>query len=104
MTRAMDRLILVREQRKVKTPYGKVTVKIGRLDGRQVHFSPEYEDCRRLAETSNVPLREVFAAAMREWRPVAEQGDAGAQNALGAMYEYGKGVQRNFVVPMRGTT
>ena len=33
-----------------------------------------------------------FAAALREWRPLAEQGDAGAQGMLGLMYDYGRGV------------
>ena len=27
-----------------------------------------------------------FATAMKEWRPLAEQGDARAQNLLGQMY------------------
>ena len=33
-----------------------------------------------------------FATAMREWRPLAEQGYAIAQFNLGAMYDNGKGV------------
>ena len=33
-----------------------------------------------------------YAAALREWRPLAEQGDATAQFNLGGMYELGEGV------------
>ena len=33
-----------------------------------------------------------FATALREWTPLAEQGDASAQNNLGVMYERGQGV------------
>ena len=33
-----------------------------------------------------------YAAALREWRPLAEQGDTGAQVMLGAMYHTGQGV------------
>ena len=33
-----------------------------------------------------------FATALREWRPLAEQGDAKAQFNLGGMYEFGLGV------------
>ncbi len=33
-----------------------------------------------------------YAAAMRLWLPLAEQGDAGAQALVGAMYSEGKGV------------
>jgi len=38
-----------------------------------------------------------FATALREWRPLAEQGDASAQNNLGFMYVYGKGVLQDYV-------
>ena len=33
-----------------------------------------------------------YRTAYREWRPLAEQGDAQAQYNLGTMYETGKGV------------
>ena len=33
-----------------------------------------------------------FATALREWTPLAEQGNAVAQYNLGWMYEHGKGV------------
>lgn len=37
-----------------------------------------------------------FAAALREWRPLAEQGDASAQFSLGLSYENGDGVPRDY--------
>ena len=36
-----------------------------------------------------------YATALREFRPLAEQGNAGAQNDLGVMYEKGQGVSQN---------
>jgi len=36
-----------------------------------------------------------FQAALLEWRPLAEQGDDRAQNNLGAMYRFGRGVARS---------
>jgi TPR repeat protein len=36
-----------------------------------------------------------YATALREWRPLAEQGDAGAQYNLGVMYENGQGVPQD---------
>ena len=36
-----------------------------------------------------------YAAALREWRPLAEQGDTDAQFLLGAMYDEGKGVSKD---------
>lgn len=38
-----------------------------------------------------------FATALKEFRPLAEQGEAGAQTILGAMYENGKGVPEYYV-------
>jgi Sel1 repeat len=38
-----------------------------------------------------------YAAALRELRPLAEQGDSGAQFYLGLLYENGDGVPRDFV-------
>ena len=36
-----------------------------------------------------------FATALREWTPLAEQGDATAQNNLGVMYDKGEGVPQD---------
>ena len=36
-----------------------------------------------------------YATALRLWRPLAEQGDARAQNNLGVMYENAKGVPQD---------
>lgn len=36
-----------------------------------------------------------YATALGEWMPLAEQGDATAQNNLGVMYEYGLGVPKD---------
>jgi hypothetical protein len=38
-----------------------------------------------------------FATAMKEWRPLAEQGLAGAQNNLGLMYDKGTGVLQDTI-------
>ena len=38
-----------------------------------------------------------YATALREFRPLAEQGNAGAQNNLGVMYEKGQGVTQDYV-------
>ena len=38
-----------------------------------------------------------YATALRLWRPLAEQGDAGAQYNLGVMCVRGMGVQQDYV-------
>ncbi len=37
-----------------------------------------------------------YATALKEWRPLAEQGDARAQHLLGAMYDNGRGVTQDY--------
>ncbi|MBI5774873.1 MAG: nickel pincer cofactor biosynthesis protein LarC [Verrucomicrobia bacterium] len=60
-----ERRKLKREFATVKLPQGKVTVKLGRLNGKVVQASPEFESCRKVAEKSGVPLKEIYAAALR---------------------------------------
>ncbi len=38
-----------------------------------------------------------YATALREWRPLAEQGDADAQHNLGVLYRNGQGVPQDYV-------
>jgi uncharacterized protein (TIGR00299 family) protein len=59
----VTRHCLARRAHTVETPYGSVRVKVASLGDGQVKAAPEYEDCRRLAEASGVPLREVYRAA-----------------------------------------
>ncbi len=42
-----------------------------------------------------------YATALREWRPLAEQGSAIAQNNLGLMYSEGKGAPRDYAKAVR---
>lgn len=59
-----SRRILGRSFIEVETCYGPVKVKVGRLNGQIKNMSPEYEDCRRIAESKAVPLKSVYEAAM----------------------------------------
>jgi uncharacterized protein (TIGR00299 family) protein len=47
----------------VETPLGQVAGKLGWMDGRPPTFSPEFDDCARIAGERGVPLREVYDAA-----------------------------------------
>ncbi len=64
-TERIVRLKLARRFETVSTPYGEVTVKLGLKGDRVVQRAPEFESCRALSEKAGVPLREVYAAAMR---------------------------------------
>jgi hypothetical protein len=55
-----------REMRDVETPHGTVRVKLKFLDGAQTPAgaTPEYDDCKALADKAGVPARQVWEAAM----------------------------------------
>jgi len=61
----VDRTILKREFVNIETKYGKVTLKVSSGSGVFAKVVPEYEDCRKLAIKNDVPLVEVYEAAMR---------------------------------------
>ena len=50
------------------TPWGEVNVKVSSFNGNVCTATPEYEDCRRLAEKSGVPLKAIQQAAIAEVR------------------------------------
>ena len=64
-----ERRKLVREFTSVKTNFGEVKVKLGKLDGKIIQAAPEFESCKKLAEAANVPLKEVYSAAIKAIRP-----------------------------------
>jgi uncharacterized protein (TIGR00299 family) protein len=70
-THTAERRILPREWHKVATRFGEVRVKIARLNGIVRQASPEFDDCRKLAEEKNVPLVEIMEEALRKWKETA---------------------------------
>jgi uncharacterized protein (TIGR00299 family) protein len=54
-----ERRVRARKLREVETQYGKVRVKVTS----EGYFSPEYEDCRKLALASGVALKHIIAEA-----------------------------------------
>jgi uncharacterized protein (TIGR00299 family) protein len=55
-----ERRKLRREFAEVGAPFGKVTVKIGRLGGKVVQAAPEFESARKIAAKAGVPVKKVF--------------------------------------------
>ena len=49
-----------RESLAVETSIGAVAVKVKRLEGRSVSLSAEYEDCRRIARETGLPILDVY--------------------------------------------
>jgi uncharacterized protein (TIGR00299 family) protein len=58
---------LPRSTVRVETPYGPIQVKVSRW-GENEKAAPEYEDCRRAAQSAGVPLRQVYEAALTAYR------------------------------------
>jgi len=54
-----ERRVKERHTLEVETPHGKVRIKIAQ-DG---SYAPEYEDCRKLARETGVPLKQILAEA-----------------------------------------
>jgi uncharacterized protein (TIGR00299 family) protein len=63
-----QRHILPREHVSVSTTFGDVRIKLSRANGRILHVSPEFEDCRKLAVEKNVPLQQVINEALRRYQ------------------------------------
>ncbi|MGN8645946.1 nickel insertion protein [Gracilibacillus sp. HCP3S3_G5_1] len=49
-----------RRTRTVETGWGPVTVKEGMQQGKVVKASPEYEDCKKIAEQHGIPLKDIY--------------------------------------------
>jgi uncharacterized protein (TIGR00299 family) protein len=60
-----ERRKLQREFTTVKTPYGEVAVKLGKLDGRVIQVAPEFESCKQLAARAKVPLKQIYESALK---------------------------------------
>jgi uncharacterized protein (DUF111 family) len=56
-----ERLKAERREEEIETPLGSVRVKLKLIAGRVVSATPEYEDCRALAERHGLPLEAVTA-------------------------------------------
>mgnify|MGYP004702128467 CR=1 FL=1 len=57
---AVDRSVLSRKIIKLKTAYGDVDIKIGLIDDCHMKYSPEYEECRKIAESLKIPIKKVY--------------------------------------------
>lgn len=64
-TYPVSRYTLERAHQTVQTPYGPVRVKVATGPAGAIrNAAPEYEDCRAVAASAGVPLKEVYRAAL----------------------------------------
>lgn len=58
---------LLVEKKDVATKYGTVGIKIGKSKSGIVTISPEYRDCKKIADENNVALRDVYDLAKKRY-------------------------------------
>src|SRR5215471_7012374 len=63
--REEKRATLSRRHVSVNTKWGEIRIKVANLNGSISNYSPEYEDCRRIAEQQRVPLKSVMQEAIK---------------------------------------
>jgi uncharacterized protein (TIGR00299 family) protein len=61
------RRILSREFVVITTSHGDVKVKIGFLDGKIYSVTPEYEECKKIACQSGIPLKEIQREVLQKY-------------------------------------
>ncbi|MGE0887233.1 MAG: nickel pincer cofactor biosynthesis protein LarC [Blastocatellales bacterium] len=68
------REVLQREQVLVETEFGTIRIKAARgKDGRVMNYAPEFDDCRKAAESHQIPIREIQLAALRAYAGLTGQ-------------------------------
>lgn len=60
----VDRKVAHREFETINSPWGSVQVKLSSYNGKICSISPEYDDCRRLAQENAIPLKKVQQAVL----------------------------------------
>ncbi len=67
----VNRIILDREVLSLKTSFGIIKIKIGRMEGNTVQATPEFEDCKKAARKKKLPVKNVYesvlALAQKKW-------------------------------------
>jgi uncharacterized protein (TIGR00299 family) protein len=64
----VDRECLERNLVTVETPIGTARVKVASRGGQVLNATPEFDDCVKLAEACNLPLKEVQGIVMKAYR------------------------------------
>ncbi len=59
-TYPIEKIMLQRKTQEIDTPWGKVKVKIAYFGGEIINVSPEYDDCKKIAVQTGLPLKEIY--------------------------------------------
>lgn len=70
----VDRRVLDRRHVTVETEYGAVRIKEAFEAGVCCNAAPEFEDCRNVAQTHDIPLKDVYRAALAAYHRQQDSG------------------------------
>lgn len=56
---------LERENKLIDSEFGKVNIKICKLEGEIINIKPEYEDCKKIAQKTKLPLSKVYQQILK---------------------------------------
>jgi len=65
--REEKRQTLARKWVAVGTEWGEVRIKVASMNGTVTNYAPEYEDCKKIADAHQVPLKQVMQEAMLKY-------------------------------------
>ena len=65
--REVQRFSLPRRTERVMTRFGPISVKVAETPSGRWKAAPEFEDCQAAAQAHQVPLAEVYRAALAAW-------------------------------------
>lgn len=68
-----SRLKLKRENIELDTVFGKISAKAGIAGNKIIKISPEYENCKALAEQLNVPVTQIYSAVQASALPLLKK-------------------------------
>jgi pyridinium-3,5-bisthiocarboxylic acid mononucleotide nickel chelatase len=60
----VKRFSIIRKVKTARLSYGEVKVKVGILKDREINISPEFESCKKLAQKTGKPLKEIYHDAV----------------------------------------
>lgn len=55
-----EKIMLKREERKLETPWGSITIKVAGSPPHYYNIAPEYTDCLRIAREKGIPLKNIY--------------------------------------------
>ncbi len=70
----VGRTKLERQVEEVETEFGRIKLKVARIDKKVKNIAPEYADCKRVARERGVPLKKVYQVALVAGSKLTSQG------------------------------